>query len=400
MDYDQLQLYEIVEEQFNILDATYGEGTDKTPYIAKFTGQLKNQDSEKAFAAIEERIKPMNLIPLFRAEEEQQIVFLITDPQKHKETKTSTNLILFILTVFSVLFTGGIYGMDTALPQNTWQAILTILKNGWPFAVSLLAILGAHEFGHYFAGKKHGVDVSLPYFIPFPFNSFGTMGAFINMRSLPKNKKQLFDIAIAGPLSGLIVSIVVLLIGLNLSTVEPLPTNLPAGTGFQMEGNSILYLLLKYISFGKFLPEPVGKSGLALFIHWAQYFFTGNPIPWGGLDVMLHPVAWAGWAGLFVTMLNLIPVGQLDGGHILQSVFGTKTSRRVLPFIIAALVLLGFFWSTWWFWAVLALFMGRAYAEPLDQITQLDKKRKTMGIVMLVIFLLIFIPVPLTIIYG
>ena len=399
MDYDQTQLFEIVAKQFDILDAVYGE-SEKTPYIAKFTGHLKNRDSEQAFAAIEEKIKPMNLIPVFRTEGEQQVVFLLVDPQKHKKANPRTNIILFILTVVSVLFTGGIYGMDSALPQNTWQAIMTILKNGWPFAVSLLAILAAHEFGHYFAGKHHGVNVTLPYFIPFPFNSFGTMGAFINMRSLPKNKKQLFDIAVAGPLSGLIVSIVVLLIGLNLSAVEPLPMVLPEGSGFQMEGNSILYMLLKYISFGKFLPEPVGKSGLALVIHWAQYFFTGNPIPWGGLDVMLHPVAWAGWAGLFVTMLNLIPVGQLDGGHILQSVFGTKTSKRVLPFIIAVLVLLGFFWNTWWFWAVLALFMGKAYAEPLDDITPLDGKRKTMGIIMLIIFLLIFIPVPITVIYG
>ena len=400
MEYDQQKFYETVEEYFNIRDVQYGP-TESNPYIAKFTGQLKNTDSEKAYFALEAALKPQNLLPVFRMEDEQQLILLV--PQITRAKKKSSprlNLLLFILTVISVLFTGGLYGLDTALPQNTWQAILTIVKNGWPFAVSLLAILGTHEFGHYFAGKKHGVDVTLPFFIPFPFNSFGTMGAFINMRSLPKNRKQLFDIAVAGPLSGLIVSIVVLLIGLNLSTVEALPTELAAGTGFQMEGNSILYLLLKYITFGKFLPEPAGLSGIALVFHWVRYFFTGNPIPWGGLDVMLHPVAWAGWAGLFVTMLNLIPVGQLDGGHILQSIFGSKNSRRVLPFIIIAMVLLGFFWSTWWFWAVLALFMGKAYAEPLDQITQLDGKRKTLGILMLVIFLLIFIPVPLTIIYG
>lgn len=399
MPYDQIKYFEIVQQEFNITDVVYGKG-DANSIIAKFTGTLKNPDSEIAYANMEAALKPLKLLPLFRLEGENQVVLLVPELERPKKANPRFNLVLFILTIISVLFTGGLYGLDTALPQDTWQAILMILKNGWPFAISLIAILGTHELGHYFMGKKHGVDVTLPYFIPFPFSSFGTMGAFINMRSIPKNKKQLFDIAAAGPLSGLVVSVIVLLIGLHLSSVEALPASLPAGSGYQMEGNSILYLLLKYISFGKFLPEPANTSGLALTTYWFRYFFTGNPIPWGGLDVMLHPVAWAGWAGLFVTMLNLIPVGQLDGGHILQSVVGTRNSRRILPFIVAGLVLLGFFWSTWWFWAVLALFMGRMYAEPLDQITQLDSKRKWMGILMLFVFIITFIPVPLMIIYG
>ncbi len=399
MENDQLKYYEIVAKEFAISGVTYGP-TQTNPYIAKFTGQLKNPDSESAYVALEAALKPFKLIPAFRMEGDQQVIILVPEIAKPKQANPRTNLILFILTVISVLFTGGLYGLDTALPQDTWQAVLAILKNGWPFAVSLLAILGTHEFGHYFAGKKNGVDVTLPYFIPFPFNSFGTMGAFINMRSIPKNKKQLFDIAVAGPLSGLIVSIVVLLIGLNLSEVYTLPQTIPAGSGLQMEGNSLLYLLLKYISFGKLLPQPVGQSGLALLIYWFKFFFTGRPIPLGGLDVMLNPVAWAGWSGLFITMLNLIPVGQLDGGHIFQSLFGTKNSKRILPFIIVGLALLGFFWNVWWFWAVLALLMGRTYAEPLDQITPLDTKRKWIGVVMILVFILIFIPVPITILFG
>ncbi len=399
MENDQLKYYEIVAREFVISNVAYGPN-QTNPYIAKFTGQLKNPDSESAYATLEAALKPFKLIPVFRMEGDQQAIFIVPEIAKPQKTNPRMNLIFFILTVISVLFTGGLYGLDTALPQDTWQAVLAILKNGWPFAVSLLAILGTHEFGHYFMGKKHGVDVTLPYFIPFPFSSFGTMGAFINMRSIPKNKKQLLDIAVAGPLSGLIVSIIVLLIGLNLSEVYPLPQVIPAGSGLQMEGNSLLYLLLKYISFGKLLPQPAGQSGLALLIYWAKYFFTGSPIPLGGQDVMLHPVAWAGWAGLFVTMLNLIPFGQLDGGHVFQALFGTKNSKRILPFIIAGLVLLGFFWNVWWFWAVLALLMGRSYAEPLDQITQLDKKRKLIGVVMILVFILTFIPVPITILYG
>lgn len=396
MENEQLKYYDIVAQEMTISDVVYGP-TQTNPYIAKFSGQLKNPDSERSYAAVETALKPLKLTPVFRLEGDRQVILLVPEIAKPKKTNPRTNLILFILTVISVLFTGGLYGLETALPQNAWQAILIILKNGWPFAVSLLAILGTHEFGHYFMGKKHGVDVTLPYFIPFPFNTFGTMGAFINMRSLPKNKKQLFDIAAAGPLSGLIVSIIVLLIGLNLSEVYALPATLEAGTGLQMEGNSLLYLFLKYITFGKLLPAPANTSGILLIIHWFKYFFTGSPIPLGGLDVMLHPVAWAGWAGLFVTMLNLIPVGQLDGGHIFQALFGTKNSKRILPFIIATLVLLGFFWNVWWFWAILILFMGRSYAEPLDQITQLDTKRKWLGVVMMIVFAITFIPVPVTI---
>lgn len=400
MENDQLKYYDIVAKEFTIKDAAYGP-TQTNPYIAKFTGELVDPDSESAYSALETALKPLKILPVFRMEGDQQVIILVPEiARKTKAAKPHINLLLFLLTLFSVLFTGGLYSLDTALPQNIWQASLVILKNGWPFAVSLLAILGTHEFGHYFMGKKHGVDVTLPYFIPFPFNSFGTMGAFINMRSIPKNKKQLFDIAAAGPLSGLVVSIIVLLIGLHLSEVYTLPLEIPADTALQMEGNSLLYLLLKYISFGKLLPAPANTSSLYQLFFWAKYFFTGSPIPLGGEDVMLSSVAWAGWAGLFVTMLNLIPIGQLDGGHIFQAIFGTKTSKKLLPFIVGGLVLLGFFWNVWWFWAALALMLGRSYAEPLDQITQLDKKRKIIGILVIVLFFLTFIPVPLTILYG
>jgi len=399
MENDQLKYYEIVAQEFTIMDVSYGP-TQTSPYIAKFTGQLKNADSEKAYNTLEAALAPLNLTPIFRVEDNKQVVILIPKIKAPKKSKPTVNLILFILTLLSVLFAGGIYGLTTPLPQNTGQALLMILKNGWPFAVSLLAILGTHELGHYFLGKKHGVDVTLPYFIPFPFNIFGTMGAFINMRSIPKNKKQLFDIAVAGPLSGLVVAIIVLTIGLRLSDVYTLPRIIPSGSALQMEGNSLLYLLLKYITFGKLLPTPPNTSGLMLVLFWLKYFFTGNPIPYGGEDVLLHPVAWAGWAGLFVTMLNLIPIGQLDGGHIFQSIFGPKNAQRTLPFVTIGLVLLGFFWNVWWFWALIALFMGRTYAEPLDEITPLDKTRKRIGILMIIIFFLIFIPVPLIEIYG
>jgi membrane-associated protease RseP (regulator of RpoE activity) len=268
----------------------------------------------------------------------------------------------------------------------------SFMLSGLPFALALMTILVCHEFGHYLAGKHHHTMVTLPFFIPFPLSLFGTMGAFIQLKEPPKNRRILLDIGIAGPLAGLIVAIPILLYGLSLSPVERLPFKLPLGQLF--EGNSILYLLLKYIVKGQLLPEPFNYAFLDPILYWIRYFFTGLPLPAGGLDVTLHPIAWAGWAGLFVTALNLIPAGQLDGGHIMYVLIGKRTSS-LLPFILGALVLLGFAWSGWWFWAALIFFLGRFHAEPLDQITSLDTKRKILAIVGVGAFILVFMPVPL-----
>jgi len=164
-----------------------------------------------------------------------------------------------------------------------------------------------------------------------------------------------------------------------------------------MEGNSLLYLLLKYLTFGQLLPQPPNMNSLANVIYWSRYFFTGQPFPWGAMDVMLHPVAWAGWAGMFVTGINLLPAGQLDGGHIFSSLFGEKVTRALFPFLIAGMAILGFFSNVWWMWAVLLLFFGRYYAEPLDQVTELDSRRKLIGYIALVVFILTFIPAPITV---
>jgi membrane-associated protease RseP (regulator of RpoE activity) len=260
---------------------------------------------------------------------------------------------------------------------------------GWPFAVSLLAILLAHEFGHYFVGRARGAAVTLPYFIPFPLSLIGTMGAFIQMKSIPKNKRALFDLGIAGPLAGLVVAIPVLLLGLSQSSLGTV-TKLP---GSFAEGNSLLYLLAKFSIFGKLLPDAGNLTGMPLLYHWISFFFIGKPSPVGSTDVFINPVAWAGWVGLLVTFLNLVPAGQLDGGHVIYAVFGRRVSR-IVPVILVLMVFLGFFWNGWWLWAFLIFFMGRSHAEPLDQITQLDSRRKALAALMLIIFLLVLMPVP------
>ncbi len=207
--------------------------------------------------------------------------------------------------------------------------LVNIIEKGWPFAVSMLGILAAHEFGHYFMGRHYNIHVTLPYFIPFPGSPFGTLGAFINMKEIPRNRRQLLDIGLAGPLAGLIVAIPVLFIGLKLSELNILSSIVPEGQSLQMEGNSILYLSMKYLAFGKLLPQPVSFSDVNPILYWIKYFFTGLPFPQGGVDVMLHSVAWAGWAGLLVTALNLIPAGQLDGGHVAYVLLGKEKTLKL-----------------------------------------------------------------------
>jgi membrane-associated protease RseP (regulator of RpoE activity) len=320
---------------------------------------------------------------------------LIEGVLESKPSNPRINILLFLLTVFSVLFAGALYAYDGPEPEGILDLLGEIMRSlpaGIPFAVSMLGILLAHEFGHYLAGRRHRAQVTLPYFIPFPLSPFGTMGAFIQMKAPPKNKRILLDIGIAGPIAGLVVAIPVLLLGLSLSEVKPLEIN--PGEGLSLEGNSLLYLLAKLIVFGKLLPAPQSYDGLAPALYWVRYFFTGQPLPLGGLDVMISPIAWAGWAGLLVTSLNLIPAGQLDGGHMLYVLIG-KRATKLLPFILAFLVFLGFFWSGWWLWAGLIFFLGRIHAEPLDQITPLDRRRKFLAILGILIFVLVFTPVPL-----
>ncbi|HEY9076639.1 MAG TPA: site-2 protease family protein [Anaerolineaceae bacterium] len=385
----------LVSRYFMIEDITLG--TAQQNFLVRYRGHLRVEDSAAAYDHLASLLAPQGVTPLFRQEGEQQVILLVPGKPAPKPSNPWINLGLFILTLFSVALSGALYGLENPLTGNLWQDMGMVFSRGWPFAASLLAILGAHEFGHYLVGRYNGVHVTLPYFIPFPFSPFGTMGAFINMKETPKNRRVLLDIGLAGPLSGLAVAIPVLILGLALSSIDRIPLTLPSGTSLQLEGNSILYLLLKYLMFGQLLPAPASFGSLPPALYWLQYFFTGRPYPLGGVDVMLHPVAWAGWAGILVTALNLIPAGQLDGGHAMYVLFGAKKMRRMLPVILVVLVVMGFIWNGWWLWAALIFWLGRAHAEPLDQITPLDARRKWLAILAILLFFLVFTPVPLNV---
>lgn len=395
--YDQ---YETVDAQvrriFRIEDIT--SGTMQQGYLRRYRGRLINDDSITAYDQLTGWLKPFHLTPLFRKEENTQLILLIPEIPEPGPSRSWINLLMFILTIISVVLSGGLYNTQTALPSDPVQVVLLLIKNGWQFAVCLISILGIHELGHYFAGRAHGVKVTLPFFIPLPLSQLGTMGAFISMKSAPKNKRALMDIGVAGPLAGFVTSLVVLWIGLANSVIDKIPLAIPKGQALQMEGNSLIYLFIKYLRFGQLLPAPAGLSGNALLLHWLRYFFTGTPSPLGSLDVTISPIAWAGWVGLLVTSLNLIPAGQLDGGHIFHLLFGQKNAKRVLPVILVFLGAMGFVWSGWWLWAALVFLFGRSYAEPLDQITELDRKRRLLGVIALIVFILTFTPIPFMII--
>lgn len=388
----------LVRRIFYVEDITTGHGDQD--FVVRYHGRLTGTDSALAYDQLAGWLKPYGITPLFRWDGDRQAIYLVQGVPQIKTGNPAINLIFFILTLISVIFTGGALGMTEPAPTDPLGLVLAYLNAGWPFAVSMIAILAAHEFGHYVVARLHHVHVSLPYFLPLPWplSPFGTLGAFINMKEVPRNRRQLMDIAIAGPLAGLVVAIPVLFLGLSLSHVTPLPAA-PSSNGLtsnMMEGNSILYLLIKYISFGRLLPAPPNYGDLSPILYWLRYFFTAQPLPYGGLDVTVHPVAWAGWGGLLVTSLNLIPAGQLDGGHLLYVLFGSRKARRILPFILIFMGGMGFFWNGWWLWAVLIFFLlGRSYAEPLDQITLLDPRRKWLAGLGLVIFILVFTPVPL-----
>jgi len=383
----------LVSKYFDIEKVIWGGREQR--FVVRYEGLLKG-DSLKAHKALSTALKSEKLTPHFLDEEETQVIQLIPSSPEPKPSNPLVNLVLFLLTFLSMLIAGTLYSYQGAIPEDGGGLLSIIFGNldlGLSFALSLLGILFAHEFGHYLAGRFHKTAVTLPYFLPFPFSPFGTLGAFIQLKEPPRNRRELLDIGIAGPLAGLVVAIPILLFGLSLSEVRGIPLSLPEGNVF--EGNSILYLAAKYITHGQLLPAPISYEGLSPVIYWLRYFFTGLPTPLGGVDVFLHPIAWAGWAGLLVTALNLIPAGQLDGGHLLYSLFG-KNAVKVLPIIFLALAGLGFFWSGWWLWVFLIYVLGRSHAQPLDQITQLDGNRRLLALLGLLIFVLVFTPIPLS----
>jgi membrane-associated protease RseP (regulator of RpoE activity) len=266
------------------------------------------------------------------------------------------HIILFILTMLSTLFVGAMQtGAD--ILKEPWK-----IYYGLPFALTLMIILLTHELSHYFASKKHGVNATLPYFIPAP-TIIGTFGAFIKMKSPIVTRKALIDIGASGPIAGFIVSVIAVMIGLHLSEIVPLSQT----KGALNLGDSILFSFL------------------------AQTVLGVTP---ADSDILLNPIAFAGWIGLFVTSINLIPVGQLDGGHIAFALLGEKHTRLSFVLVLVMSLLGVLLWEGWIIWAVLLLVLGLRHPPVISWEVPLDTRRKVIGWIAFVIFILTFIPVP------
>lgn len=266
------------------------------------------------------------------------------------------HLLLFILTLLSTLFVGA---MQTGV--DLLKEPVKIYK-GVPFSLTLMTILLSHELSHYFTSKKHGVKATLPYFIPAP-TIIGTFGAFIKMKSPIVTRKALIDIGASGPIAGFIISVIATIIGLQMSEVVPIAKT----RGVLNLGDSILFSFLTNIVLGV---TPADS------------------------DILLNPVAFAGWIGLFVTSINLIPVGQLDGGHIAYALLGEKHIRLSFLLILVMVFLGLLLWEGWAIWAILLLILGTRHPPVLYWEVPLDYRRKFIGWLALVIFVLTFIPVP------
>jgi Zn-dependent protease len=337
--------------------------------VLSFRGRLTT-DAEYAYTYLDDALKPHDLFPLLRQKGGVQFIHIVRGRVKPIDGGRVLSLILFIMTVFSVLFVGMLMAIsdigfgNPARAQRLLETPLSSIWLGLPYGISIMTILGAHELGHYFAARFHKTAASLPYFLPFPFGLFGTFGAAIRLREPMRNRKVLFDIGASGPLAGLVFAIPILFIGLATSDV-----GLSLG-GF-VEGNSIFYALAKLAVFGEFLPSVDGR------------------------DVFVNQMAWAGWTGLLVTGLNLIPVGQLDGGHILYALVGRFAKLIYYPLIGGLLILTITLSPQLLFFVLLLVIFGNMQAIPLNDITPLGKWRKVLAVLCLIIFLLVFVPIPL-----
>jgi len=327
-----------------------------------FGGRLLLSPSA-ALTELIERFRPLGYTPFLQEGAGLTWVRALPFVDVQMPSKPRINILLFALTVVSTIVAGS--GAFLAFNPLTEPARLL---DGVPFALTLLAILGTHEFGHYFVARAYGASVSLPYFIPAPPPFlFGTLGAIIRMRSPARDRNSLFDIAAAGPIAGLVVALPALWIGLGWSKVA----EMPAG-GSVVFGDSLLMRFMTWLAFGQLPPNH---------------------------DVFVHPVALAAWAGLFVTALNLIPVGQLDGGRIAYALFGSRHRQVSIATFLGLLALGALTGSANWFvWAFLLFFvMGFQHQPPLDDLSPLSPGRYAIGVLCLILLILLIPPVPVAI---
>lgn len=349
----------------DIFDRTATQNAGGTLILS---GQLLT-DPTLAHEQLEERFQGSGLTPLLQNDEDGQPRILVLpislDEPDSSPARPWINGLLFAGTLLTTTWAGALHqGVNLIEEPNRFMV-------GVPYSFALMLILGAHELGHYFAARAYGMKVSLPYFIPVPF-ALGTFGAFIRLKSPSKTRKVLFDVGVAGPLAGLVFAVPALWLGLGLSeimqeTQQPGPNFMHHGTSV---GSSILLTIMSKLALG----EAVSHGHM----------------------LALHPLAFAGWLGLLVTALNLLPIGQLDGGHIADAMFGQRRGAAISTAALITLFFLGLFvWSGLLTWAFIAFFIaGSKGIPPLNDITELDTGRKAVGAFAFLLLVAILVPVP------
>jgi Zn-dependent protease len=325
------------------------------------------RDPDETYAILKQRSEKTGVTPLLQEDREGRpmLVWLpgTADQGARKERGPWLNILLLLLTLVTTTWAGAMHG-GLDLLQEPGRFLV-----GLPYSLTLLLILGAHELGHYFAAQAHHLRVTLPYFIPVPFG-LGTFGAFIQLKSPAENRRALFDVGVAGPLAGLVFAVPALFIGLQYSRIlapGELTDHMHGGIGV---GSSALLALIAKFALGNTLTE--------------------------GHSLLLHPLAFAGWLGLLVTALNLLPIGQLDGGHIADAMFGRTRSAAIGTAALVALVLLGLFvWSGLLTWALIVYFIaGGKGLPPLNDVSRMGVGRQAVGAFAFVLLFLILAPVP------
>lgn len=379
------QLKAEVEDVFHVVHVETPREAPQGTII--FWGSLLMQDSEAAYDLIAERWRGFHYTPMLRRQGQQTALIAQPGIVVPQPSNPWINLGLAIATILSVMFTGATYECQ-CVPQS-----LADWFSGIPMMLTLMVILLAHEFGHYFAARYHKVNVTLPYFIPLPLISpVGTLGAFIRLSSPFKTKKQLFDIGVAGPLGGLIFAIPLVLWGVAVSPIQTL-SRVPNSS--MLEGNSIFYLGIKYLIHGQLLPSFEAYNDLP-FVQEFLLLLGGVLPAGGGTDILIGSVAFAAWFGLLVTAMNLIPVGQLDGGHIVYCLLGEK-ARMLGMALVGLMVLAGiFWWPGWLVWAIITfLIVGPNHPPPLNDLVPLGWGRTLLAYITIFIFIILFMPNPL-----
>lgn len=339
-------------------------------------GQITNA-AQSQYRQIRAQIEALGYTPFLRRRGLQDELFAEPGVIERKQQRVALPIILFGLTVVTVLLTGAL-NADPALQRNPAFLVQNpaLLLLGIPFAATLMGILFAHEMGHYIVGRLRHAPVSLPYFIPIPpiptpigvLTLTGTLGAVIVQREPMEDRRTVLEIGIAGPLAGLVVAIPLLFYGLSTSVVAA-PTAEMLSQGYLQEGNSILYGLAKLAVFGQWLPA-------------------------NGVDVQINAVTLAAWIGLLVTMLNMLPVGQLDGGHVAYALLGRKADWLAYA-MLGLCVTLGVTVSlNWLIWAAMIMLIGPRHPEPLNDIEPLGWSHKALAVFGLLLFVLLFMPEP------